>query len=129
MATVEVLRDGVARGLLTPDEGSDRMATAFAARHRDELPALTADLPPLASPVPAAAVGWRPLAAALVAQLRSEAATTRTAGIRSRRALAAVVVAVVTVLLFVALVSLVAHGLWHGGPGDGFDEGFRDGRR
>jgi hypothetical protein len=45
LATVELLEDAVARGLLTPEEGSDRMATAFAARHRDELPAVTADLP------------------------------------------------------------------------------------
>ena len=31
LATVERLQDAVARGLLTPDEGSERMADAFAA--------------------------------------------------------------------------------------------------
>jgi hypothetical protein len=125
-ATVEVLQDAVARGLLTPEEGSDRMATVFAARHRDELPAITADLPAQAPPVPAAAAGWRALAAALVVQLRREVAATRAAGVRSRRA---VVAAVVAVLLVGVLVSLVAHGLWDGGPGDGFRDGFHRGPR
>ena len=122
LATVEAVQAAVAHGLLTPDEGSERMATAFAARHRDELPAVTADLPAPAVPAPAAA-GWRALAAALVAQLRHEASATRAAGVRSRRALAAAVVAVVLVVL---LVSLVVHGLWDGGgPGEGFHGGRR----
>ena len=46
MAVAQVLQDAVARGLLTPDEGSDRTGAAFAAVYRDELPALTVDLPP-----------------------------------------------------------------------------------
>ncbi|WP_138759822.1 DUF1707 SHOCT-like domain-containing protein [Modestobacter altitudinis] len=117
MATVDLLKDAVAAGLLSPDEGSERMATAFAARYRDELPAVTADLPAQAPPAPAAAAGWRALAAALVAQLRQEVASTRAAGVRSRRAL---VTAVVAVVLVAVLVSLVVHGLWDGGPGDGF---------
>ena len=45
-ATVHVLQDAVARGLLTTDEGGERMAVAYAARHLDDLPPLTADLPP-----------------------------------------------------------------------------------
>src|SRR4051794_21921927 len=64
-ATVQGLQAAVARGLLTPEEGSARMATAFAARHRDELPAVTVDLPARAPAVPATAAGWRALAAAL----------------------------------------------------------------
>jgi hypothetical protein len=119
MATVQVLRDAVAHGLLTPEEGSDRMAAAFAACYRDELPSITADLPAPA-PVPSIATGWRALAAGLVAQLRQEVAATRAAGLRSRRAVLSAVVAVVLVLV---LVSLVVHGLWDGGPGDGFRDG------
>lgn len=46
MAVAQVLQDAVARGLLTPDEGSDRTGAAFAAVYRDELPPLTVDLPP-----------------------------------------------------------------------------------
>lgn len=46
MAVAQVLQDAVARGLLTPDEGSERTGAAFAAVYRDELPALTVDLPP-----------------------------------------------------------------------------------
>jgi hypothetical protein len=126
LATVELLEDAVARGLLTPEEGSARMATAFAARHRDELPAVTADLPAPAPRVPAAAAGWRALAAALVVQLRQEVAATRAAGVRSRRA---AVTAVVALVLVAVLVSLVAHGLWDGGPGEGFRDGFDGGRR
>ena len=38
------LQDAVARGLLTADEGSERMAVAYAARYLTELPRLTADL-------------------------------------------------------------------------------------
>ena len=123
-ATVEVLQDAVARGLLTPEEGSDRMATAFAARHRDELPSLTADLPARTPAVPAPAAGWRALAAALVVQLRQEVTATLAAGVRSRRAL---VTAAVGLVLAAVLVSLVVHGLWDGGPGDGFRDGFGDG--
>src|SRR5436305_1876366 len=63
-ATVHVLQDAVARGLLTTDEGGERMAVAYAARHLDDLPALTADLPPAPEAAEApAAPGWPPLAA------------------------------------------------------------------
>lgn len=44
--TVMVLQDAVARGLLTPEEGSVRMEAAYAATHHAQLPPLTADLPP-----------------------------------------------------------------------------------
>src|SRR4051794_41893797 len=49
-ATVQTLQEAVGHGLLTYEEGSDRMAAAFAARFRDELPRLTADLPAVAAP-------------------------------------------------------------------------------
>jgi hypothetical protein len=45
MATVLVLQEAIANGCLTPAEGSDRMAAAFAAVHRRDLDPLVADLP------------------------------------------------------------------------------------
>jgi hypothetical protein len=121
-ATVEVLKDAVAHGLLTPDEGSERMATAFAARHRDELPAVTADLPPLAVPAVATSVGWRHIASSLVAQLRHEVHATREAGVRSRRFLVSVLVALLLLGVLLTLGGLAAHGLFDGHPGQhGFD--------
>jgi|tagenome__1003787_1003787.scaffolds.fasta_scaffold20761171_1 hypothetical protein len=118
-STVDLLKDAVAQGLLTPHEGSERMATAFAATYRDELPAMTADLPPAPrATVPAAtAPGWRALAATLVAQLRHELTATRAAGVRSRRFAVSIVVAV---LFFAVVVGLVTHGLWDGDHGAGF---------
>src|SRR3712207_8807241 len=59
LATVEHLQDSVARGLLTPDEGSERMADAFAAVHRTDLDPLTEDLP--SAPPERTAPGWRSL--------------------------------------------------------------------
>jgi hypothetical protein len=58
------------------------MATTFTARFRDELPAVTHDLPQPAAPDSAAAVlGWRELAATLVAhQLQYALHATRAAG-------------------------------------------------
>src|SRR4029078_2335146 len=44
-ATVLILQDAVSTGLLTTDEGSDRIAAAYAATHRRDLPPLVADLP------------------------------------------------------------------------------------
>src|SRR3954471_22078359 len=44
-AIVLILQDAVAAGLLTPEEGSDRIAEAYAATHLRDLPALVADLP------------------------------------------------------------------------------------
>jgi hypothetical protein len=58
-ATVRVLQDAVARGLLTAEEGGERMAAAFAAVHLRDLPPLTADLRPAATAAPArTAPGW-----------------------------------------------------------------------
>jgi hypothetical protein len=41
----EQLRTAMGEGRLTLDEGEQRLVAAYAATHRDELPALTADLP------------------------------------------------------------------------------------
>jgi len=112
-AAVRVLQDAVARGLLSVDEGSERMAAAFAARHLHELPPLTADLPP--APVPAApAPGWRPLGTLALAQTQASVAWLMADGLRSRRALTALA-GLLAVLL---LVMMLASGLdgHHGGP-------------
>ncbi len=43
--TAEVLHEAAGEGRLTLDELEERLAAAYAARYRHELPALTADLP------------------------------------------------------------------------------------
>lgn len=40
-----ILREAAARGLLTLDEAGERQATVYAAKYRDELEPMTADLP------------------------------------------------------------------------------------
>jgi hypothetical protein len=123
-ATVSDLRDAVARGLLDHDEGGERMAAAFAARFRDELPLLTADLPPSAAAGAAAAPGWRSVGSTAVAQLRSDARATLAAGPRSRRFVLTVLVAVLLMVMLVAVGYLTLHGLLDGGhqlDGPGFE--------
>jgi uncharacterized protein DUF1707 len=111
-ATVQVLQDAVARGLLTHDEGAERMAAAFAARFRDELPALTDDLPEDGLPVPAAVpVGWHALGSSLLAQVRHDLSVGLAAGPSGRRFVAALGVAFLLGLL-VTLAGLGVHGLF-----------------
>ncbi|WP_245784941.1 DUF1707 SHOCT-like domain-containing protein [Geodermatophilus amargosae] len=133
LATVHRLQDAVARGLLTPDEGSERMAAAFATVHVRDLPPLTADLPPTvavaAAPTPAPP-GWRPLGAMAWQQLRASVAAARHGGPPTWRLALAVLIALV---LLLTVLSLLAQGLYDGVPGDfrspdfdgldGFDEG------
>jgi Domain of unknown function (DUF1707) len=106
-ATVEVLQDAVARGLLTPEEGSERMAVAYAARHLHDLPPLTADLPPAAGPGQSTP-GWQSLAAAAWEHSRTSVRTLTAGGLRSPRTVA--VLAGVVLALFV-VVFLGAFGL------------------
>lgn len=129
MATVHRLQEAVGRGLLTPDECSDRMAAAFAAVHVRDLPPLTADLPPAvtvaAAPAPP---GWRPLGALAWQQLRASVAAARHGGPATWRLALAVLIAMV---LLLTVLSLVAQGLYDGdigGPGFGSRDGF-DGPR
>lgn len=118
-ATVQVLQDAVARGLLTPAEGSDRMAVAFAAVHRVDLEPLTVDLPP-APPNPG---HWRPQRGALPEQLRSAL----TAGGGRNRA-AQLALALVLLILLLTLGTAMLHLLLDGGgPGPG-SGGFGPGR-
>jgi hypothetical protein len=109
--TVRVLQDAMARGLLTHQEGDERMAAAFGARFRDELPPLTADLQSVQPAATAATppVGWRGLLAALVTLIRAEIAATAAAGFRSRRFL---VTALVVLMLLGGLALVVGHGLF-----------------
>ncbi|MBM7805102.1 hypothetical protein JOD57_000939 [Geodermatophilus bullaregiensis] len=125
-ATVHRLQDAVARGLLTPDEGSERMAAAFAAVHLRDLPPLTADLPPAPEHVTAYATapGWRPLGLMAWEQVRATVAGARGGGPAGVRL---ALTAVAALLVLVLLGSLVLDGLFDGGPG-GFDRGWGDGR-
>src|SRR4051812_36564444 len=113
---VHALQDAAARGLLTQDEAGERMAAAYAAQHLDELPPLTADLPPVAPPAPAAP-GWRALLTLLLLQVRAGYAHVTANGWRSRRALVAIAVLVV---VLGGLVALTVTGFGdvggHGGP-------------
>jgi hypothetical protein len=122
VATVHRLQDAVARGLLAPGEGSDRMAAAFAAVHLADLAPLTADLPPATTPTStrATAPGWGPLGLMAWEQVRATVASGSPA---VRLVLAAVAALVVLVLLG----SLLLQGLFDGGPGPAFDGGW-DGR-
>ena len=110
---VHRLQDAVARGLLTFDEGGERMARAWAVRHVDEFPALTADLPAPAAGAPAAP-GWRALGLLALVQLRTTLGGAAGPDSRAARArLAAVsVAALLAVGLFLGLVvgGLAAHG-------------------
>ena len=103
-AVVERLHDAVLHGLLTVEEGGERVQDAYAARHLDELPRLTADLPPRPEPAPAAP-GWRSVASAAALQTRMSllGAPTWRAADPTRRW----VVAAGTVLLALLLVALV----------------------
>jgi hypothetical protein len=117
------LQDAVARGLLTPDEGSQRMAAAWAARYRTDQHPLTADLP---RPAPAAPAppGWRPLATMAYAQTRASVRRLAAEGPRSPRVVAVVAGLLLGLFLVFAVASFVLHvlvggGGWHGGGGLG----------
>ena len=116
LATVKVLQDAVGRGLLTPDECSERMAAAFAAVHLHELGPLTADLPSgreegrLPSPP-----GWRPLSTMAVAQVWSSLHAPSSGRLNPARVAFAVLVAIILLVLLGSMV-----GEFFGGGG-GFD--------
>ena len=108
-AAVARLQEAVARGLLTLDEGDERMAAAFAARYVDELAPLWADLPAPAPPAPPV-LGWRRIGESVVDQLRHELQTTANSGPRSRR----FAVSAAVVLFFVAMVLMTVGAVLHG---------------
>jgi Domain of unknown function (DUF1707) len=120
LATVKQLQDAMARGLLAPDEGSERMGDAFAAVHLTDLDPLTEDLPP--APPPHAAPGWRSLGTLAVEQVR--ASLTSATG---RLSAARVAVVLVVASLFLLLVgTLSGMAMSDGGGGGGGDSGWHE---
>ena len=121
-AVIAVLHDAFTRGLLTMEECDGRMAAAYAARFRRDLPPLTADLPPAPAAAPTAP-GWRAPAVLAWLQLRAALAGFSWRGsARSVRARPRVALAAVALL---ALLSLAAVST---GPLFGGDGPARDGR-
>jgi uncharacterized protein DUF1707 len=120
LATVEHLQDAVARGLLTPDEGSERMADAFAAVHLTDLDPLTEDLPP--APPERTAPGWRSLGVLAVEQVR----TSLTAATGRLSAARVAVVLLVASLFLVLVGALSGVALSDSGGGGGGDGGWHD---
>jgi phytoene dehydrogenase-like protein len=127
-AVVQTLLDAIARGLLTLQEGDERVAAAYAARFLDELPGLTADLPPAPADAPAAP-GWRALAVLAWLQLRTAVADLRRStfiAVRFRPRLAIAVVALLALLSLVAATTgggVGSHDHGHGAyGGDGWHD-------
>ena len=121
LVAVEHLQDAVARGLLTPDEGSDRMADAFAAVHLTDLDPLTEDLPP--APPERTAPGWRSLGTLAVEQVRASLTTAATGRLRAARV---AVVLVVASLVLVLVGALGGAALSDGGGGGGGGGGWHE---
>jgi phytoene dehydrogenase-like protein len=105
---VRTLHDAVARGLLTLEEGDERVAAAYTARFMDDLSRLTADLPPAPPPAPVAP-GWRALALLAWLQLRTALAGISWRSVRARPRLV-VAVAVAVVLAVAALGAITGRG-------------------
>ena len=127
-ATVRVLQDAVARGLLTFDEGGERMSAAYGARFVTDLPPLTADLPP--APVQPTAPGWARWREMTAAQLRASFAGGPASGVVSSRLRLALLLATLLAITLLLVAGYVGHEvLQHGGPGfgGGFDR-FHDHR-
>ena len=117
LATVEQLQDAVARGLLTPDEGSERMADAFAAIYLTDLDPLTEDLPP--APPERTAPGWRSLGVLAVEQVRTSLTTAATGQLRAARVAVVLLVASLFLVLVGALSGAALSDSGGGGGGDG----------
>jgi hypothetical protein len=120
LATVKHLQDAVARGLLTPDEGSERMADAFAAVHLTDLDPLTEDLPP--APPERTAPGWRSLGTLAVEQVRASLTTGPTGRLRVARVAVVLLVAALFLVLAGALTGVALSD--SGGGGGGGDDGW-----
>jgi Domain of unknown function (DUF1707) len=121
-AVVRTLIDAIARGLLTLQEGDERVAAAYAARFLDDLPRLTADLPPAPASAPAAP-GWRALALLTWLQVRTAVSGLGRGirrAVRSRPPrLAAVAIATVALLALLSVMAATAVGeADHRGHGD-----------
>jgi hypothetical protein len=111
-AVVRTLHDAVTRGLLSLEEGDQRMIAAYAARFVDDLPQLTADLPPAPVPAPVAP-GWRALAMLAFLQLRTAVAGLSWRTVRSRPRVAFALLLLLGVLVLGA--TTVGDMFEHGG--------------
>ena len=120
LATVEHLQDAVARGLLTPDEGSERMADAFAAVHLSDLDPLTEDLPQ--APPERTAPGWRSLGTLAVEQVRASLTTVATGRLRAARVAFVLLVASFFLVLVGALSGVALSDSGGGGGGGGWGD-------
>jgi hypothetical protein len=124
LATVKQLQDAMARGLLTPDEGSERMADAFAAVHLTDLDPLTEDLPP--APPERTAPGWRSLGTLAVEQVRASLTTAATGRLRAARVAVVLLAASLFLVLVGALGGVALSDSGGGGGGGGGDGGWHD---
>jgi Domain of unknown function (DUF1707) len=124
-AVVHTLLDALARGLLTLDEGDERVAAAYAARYLDELPRLTADLPPAPATAPAAP-GWRSLASLIWLQVRTTVAALWRRTRRTVRARPRLVVGMLALLALLFLIAATAGGAGTGESGGHSSYGWDD---
>jgi hypothetical protein len=113
--TSTALHEAAGDGRLTMDETEARLAQVYAARHRHELDALTADLP-----APDVRTGWGLVIALARQQLIDDVAALagrgdRDAVSRRRRVLLALA-ALLVVLVVVAMTVLALHGIVGEGP-------------
>jgi hypothetical protein len=124
-AVVHTLLDALARGLLTLDEGDERVAAAYAARYLDELPRLTADLPPAPATAPAAP-GWRALTSLIWLQVRTTVAALWRRTRRTVRARPRLVVGMLALLALLFLIAATAGGAGAGESGGHSSYGWDD---
>ena len=122
-ATVRVLQDAMARGLLGYEEAGERMTAAWETRYRADLAPLTDDLPP--APEPSATPGWAVLGQQAAGQLRASLGSAFAGGPRSARAVVALGLTLLGLLTFLVLVGATMHALFD--PGAGFGPGGWDG--
>ena len=104
-AVVRTLHDAVTRGLLSLEEGDQRMIAAYATRFVD-------DLPPAPVPAPVAP-GWRALAVLAFLQLRTAVAGLSWRTVRSRPRVAFALLLLLGVLVLGAMT--VGDMFEHGG--------------
>jgi hypothetical protein len=115
LATVMTLQDAMARGMLNPDEASERMAWAFAAVHRRDLDPLTADL--ASAPSRSDPPEWRTLARMTAERVRLSLADT-TGRLGPAKVAVAFLVVLAMVLAFGSMTSeFLAHAAGPHMPG------------
>ncbi len=128
-AVVQTLLDAIARGLLTLQEGDERVAAAYAARFLDELPGLTADLPPAPADAPAAPPGgapWRSWPGSSCAPPSPTSGVAPVGAVRFRPRLAIAVVALLALLSLVAATTGAGVGSHDHGHGAYGGDGWHD---